>query len=155
LARYGFLLCKNCSQQIDFKGQKMDVKLGLGHAAVLVFDESAFAKKGDQSACVARPWEGRLGKKENIQVGAFVAWMRDRACALVDGDLFVPEHGFDDPQRCREVGMPERLEFRTQGEIALAREGPSDRPATDVFPESEIEVLAHLQPALEGKTEPD
>ncbi len=38
-------------------------------------------------------------------------------------------------------------------QLTLAREGPSDRPATDVFPESEIEVLAHLQPTLEGKTE--
>jgi len=38
-------------------------------------------------------------------------------------------------------------------QLTLAREGKSDRPATDVFPENEIEVLAHLQPTLEGKTE--
>lgn len=45
--------------------------------------------------------------------------MRDRACALVDGELFVPEHWFDDPARCREAGIPESLEFRTKGQIAL------------------------------------
>jgi hypothetical protein len=38
-------------------------------------------------------------------------------------------------------------------QLTLAREGKSDRPATDVFPENEIDVLAHLQPTLEGKTE--
>jgi hypothetical protein len=35
LARYGFLLCKNGSQQIDFKGQKMDVKLELTRGTIL------------------------------------------------------------------------------------------------------------------------
>ena len=91
-----------------------------GQGAALVFDESAFAKKGDKSVGVARhQWNGRLGKTENSQVGVFAALVRDRACALVDGELFVPEHWFDDPERCRAAGMPETLAFRTKGEIAL------------------------------------
>jgi len=36
---------------------------------VIVFDPSAFAKKGDKSVGVARQWCGRLGKVENCQVG--------------------------------------------------------------------------------------
>ena len=62
-----------------------------GHGAALVFDESALEKKSEKSAGVARQWNGRLGKTENSQVGVFAAVVRDRACALVDGELFVPE----------------------------------------------------------------
>ena len=97
-----------------------DANAQFGHGAALVFDESAFAKKGDKSVGVARQWNGRLGKTENSQVGVFAALVRDRACALVDGELFVPEHWFDDRARCRAAGMPEELAFRTKGEIALA-----------------------------------
>jgi len=98
----------------------VDANAHFGHGAALVFDESAFAKKGDKSVGVARQWNGRLGKTDNSQVGVFAALVRDRACTLVDGELFVPEHWFDDQERCREAGIPETLEFRTKGEIALA-----------------------------------
>ena len=97
----------------------VDANTQFGHGAALVFDESAFAKKGEKSVGVARQWNGRLGKTENSQVGVFAALVRDRACALVDGELFVPEHWFDDPERCREAGIPESLTFRTKGQIAL------------------------------------
>ena len=98
----------------------VDANAHFGHGAALVFDESAFAKKGDHSVGVARQWNGRLGKTENSQVGVFAALVRDRACALVDGELFVPEHWFADPERCLAAGMPNTLAFRTKGEIALA-----------------------------------
>ena len=42
-----------------------------GTDAVLIFDESGFAKKGEASAGVARQWNGRLGKVDNCQVGVF------------------------------------------------------------------------------------
>ena len=96
-----------------------DANQHFGHAAALVFDESAFAKKGEMSAGVARQWNGRLGKTDNSQVGVFAALVRDRACALVDGELFVPEHWFATPERCKAAGMPEALDFRTKGEIVV------------------------------------
>ena len=40
---------------------------------VLVFDPSAFPKKGTGSVGVARQWCGRLGKLENCQVGVYLA----------------------------------------------------------------------------------
>src|SRR5947209_16351370 len=46
-------------------------RLGAGDA-VLVVDETAFAKKGEHSAGVARQYCGTLGKVENCQVG--VSW---------------------------------------------------------------------------------
>ena len=38
-------------------------------------------------------------------------------------------------------------------QLTLAREGRTPRPATDAFDAGEIEVLQHVQPTLEGKTE--
>jgi SRSO17 transposase len=97
-----------------------DANAHFGHACALVIDESAFAKKGDMSAGVARQWNGRLGKTDNSQVGVFAAVVRDQVAALVEGELYVPEEWFDDAQRCREAGIPEGMEFRTKGEMALA-----------------------------------
>jgi SRSO17 transposase len=49
------------------------VGAALGEAdAVLVFDPSAFAKKGTESVGVQRQWCGRLGKIDNCQVGVYL-----------------------------------------------------------------------------------
>ena len=97
-----------------------DANAHFGHACALVIDESAFAKKGEMSAGVARQWNGRLGKTDNSQVGVFAAVARDGVSALVEGELYVPEEWFADPARCREAGIPEDMELRTKGEMALA-----------------------------------
>ena len=47
----------------------------LGEAdGVIVFDPSAFPKKGTKSAGVGRQWCGRLGKVENCQVGIYMGY---------------------------------------------------------------------------------
>jgi len=97
-----------------------DANTHFGHACALVIDESAFAKKGDRSAGVARQWNGRLGKTDNSQVGVFAAMARDGVAALVEGELYVPEQWFLDSKRCADAGMPENVEFRTKGEMALS-----------------------------------
>jgi SRSO17 transposase len=43
--------------------------------AVLVFDPSAFPKKGNESVGVQRQWCGRLGKIDNCQVGVYLAYV--------------------------------------------------------------------------------
>jgi SRSO17 transposase len=96
-----------------------DANNHFGYASALVIDESAFAKKGEMSAGVARQWNGRLGKTDNSQVGVFAAVVRDRVAALVEGELYIPEEWFSDPARCREAGIPEGSEFCTKGEMAL------------------------------------
>jgi SRSO17 transposase len=96
-----------------------DANLHFGYASALVIDESAFAKKGDMSAGVARQWNGRLGKTDNSQVGVFAAVTREGVAALVEGELFVPEAWFADLGRCKDAGIPERTEFCTKGEMAL------------------------------------
>ena len=96
-----------------------DANTHFGYACALVIDESAFAKKGDRSAGVARQWNGRLGKTDNSQVGVFAAVARDGVSALVEGELYVPQDWFADPARCRDAGIPEDREFRSKGEMAL------------------------------------
>ncbi|MBZ0095718.1 MAG: IS701 family transposase [Sulfuricella sp.] len=85
----------------------------------LVIDESGFAKKGEHSAGVARQWNGRLGKTDNSQVGVFAAVTRGEVAALVDAELYLPACWTSDPARCEAAGIPESVEFRTKGEMAL------------------------------------
>jgi SRSO17 transposase len=96
-----------------------DANVHFGHTCALVIDESAFAKKGEMSAGVARQWNGRLGKTDNSQVGVFAAVARDRIAAVVEGELYVPEEWFADATRCQDAGIPEGTGFRTKGEMAL------------------------------------
>ena len=62
--------------------------------AVLVFDPSAFPKKGTESVGVQRQWRGRLGKVDNCQVGVFLALVSRKGHALADFRLYLPK-GFD------------------------------------------------------------
>jgi SRSO17 transposase len=45
---------------------------------VLVFDPSAFPKKGAESVGVQRQWCGRLGKIDNCQVGIYLGYVAQR-----------------------------------------------------------------------------
>ena len=59
--------------------------------AVIVFDPSAFPKKGTKSVGVARQWCGRLGKVDNCQVGVFRAYVARKGHALVNTRLYLPK----------------------------------------------------------------
>ncbi len=74
---------------------------------VIVFDPSAFAKKGDKSVGVARQWCGRLGKVENCQVGVYMGYVSRIEHALVNFRLFLPEEWTKDRARWR-GGRPPR-----------------------------------------------
>lgn len=87
---------------------------------VLIFDESAFVKKGSDSAGVGRQYCGRLGKVENCQVGVFAAYASDAGYALIDRRLYVPEKWFTEEYalRRRKCQVPEDLTFKTKAELA-------------------------------------
>ena len=86
---------------------------------VIVFDPSAFPKKGTQSVGVARQWCGRLGKVENCQVGIYMAYASRKGHAIVNTRLYLPEEWTTDRRRCRAAGVPEAIQFRTRHELAL------------------------------------
>jgi SRSO17 transposase len=86
---------------------------------VIVFDPSAFAKKGTKSVGVARQWCGRLGKKENCQVGIYMAYASRTEHALVNTRLYLPKEWTDHRARCKAAGVPKATPFRTRHELAL------------------------------------
>ena len=92
----------------------------LGEAdGVIVFDPSAFAKKGTKSVGVARQWCGRLGKVENCQVGVYMAYVSRKEHAIVNMRLYLPEEWAKDRTRCKAAGVPKAIKFRTRHELAL------------------------------------
>ncbi|HUR53088.1 MAG TPA: IS701 family transposase [Gemmataceae bacterium] len=86
--------------------------------AVLVFDPSAFPKKGAASVGVQRQWCGRLGKLDNCQVGIYLAYVSRREPALADVRLYLPKEWTTRTRR-REAGVPTAVGFRTRHELAL------------------------------------
>jgi SRSO17 transposase len=84
-----------------------------------VFDSSGFPKKGIESAGVQRQYCGRLGKKENCQVGAFLIGVAPAGCALLDHQLYLPKIWSDDQERRDKVHVPADLHFQTELKIAV------------------------------------
>lgn len=86
----------------------------LGHPdGVLVFDPSAFPKKGNASVGVQRPWCDRLGKIDNSQVGIDLAYVGRAEHALVDVRLGLPREWAQDKRRRVKAGLPKAVRFRT------------------------------------------
>jgi SRSO17 transposase len=84
-----------------------------------VIDESSFPKKGDLSVGVARQWCGRLGKKENCQVGVFIVGVTPGGTALLDQQIYLSEDWILDRERRANAGVPHSVFFQTKQEIAL------------------------------------
>ena len=110
----------NARDVIDHVALEVDGYLGDPKRAGLMIDETSFAKQGPMSVGVARQWLGRLGKVDNGQVAVFGALTKDRFVSPVDFRLYLPKQWTDNPQRCRNAGIPEAEQtFRTKDELAL------------------------------------
>ncbi len=105
---------------MDHVAQEADALLGESAQACLLIDESGFGKQGKKSVGVARQWLGRLGKVDNGQVAVYAALCHGGRSTLVDTRLYMPKEWIEDPQRCREAGVPEEeIQFRTKDQLAL------------------------------------
>jgi SRSO17 transposase len=83
---------------------------------------------------VARQGCGRLGKKDNCQVGVFLVGVTPAGSALLEHQLYWPEEWILDKERRREVGVPRCVTFRTKPESALdlhARVGAAGKASFD------------------------
>jgi SRSO17 transposase len=89
---------------------------------VLMFDETGFVKKGQESVGVARQYCGTLGKVENCQVGVFAGYASRHGYALVDKRLFLPEEWFSDAYATRRTTchVPQALTFQRKPQLAAA-----------------------------------
>ena len=89
-------------------------------SGVLIFDESGFATKGNDSIGVSKQYCGNLGKVENCQVGVFAAYATRYGYSLIDKQLFIPERWFGEDyalkrKKCR---FPEEIKFKSKPQLA-------------------------------------
>lgn len=86
---------------------------------VIVFDPSAFPKKGGKSVGVARQWCGRLGKVDNCQVAVYMAYVSRIDHVLVNARLYLPQEWASDRARRKAAGVPKEVRFQTRHAQAL------------------------------------
>jgi SRSO17 transposase len=84
----------------------------------LIVDETGFIKKGEKSVGVKRQYTGTVGKRENCQVGVFLAYASCRGQAFIDRELYLPEEWALDKERRQRAGVPEEVGMRTKPEMA-------------------------------------
>src|SRR5690348_12185559 len=87
-------------------------------AGALIVDETGFLKKGTKSVGVQRQYSGTAGRRENQQVGVFLAYASANGCAFIDRALYLPEAWAADAGRRAAAGVPEAVSFATKGELA-------------------------------------
>ena len=86
----------------------------------LIFDESGFIKKGQDSVGVARQYWGTIGKVDNCQVGVSAGYVSGHGYALVDKRLFIPKKWFGDEYRERreKCVLPPEIVFQPKPRLA-------------------------------------
>jgi SRSO17 transposase len=84
-----------------------------------VIDESGFVKKGTHSVGVERQYCGRVGKKENCQVGVFLVGVTPAGSALLEHQLYLTQTWAADAKRRARAGVPKGIKFRTKPQIAI------------------------------------
>jgi SRSO17 transposase len=89
--------------------------------AALIFDETSFVKKGQDSIGVAKQYCGTIGKVENCQVGVFAAYVSESGYSMVDKRIFLPEKWFTDDYRTRrkKCRLPGDTVFQTKPQLAV------------------------------------
>ena len=128
--------------------------------AILVLDETGFLKKGPKSAGVQRQYSGTAGKRENCQIGVFVAYsslVPAPTQVLVDRELYLPREWASDQERREEAGVPETVTFATKPELArrmLERVAAAGVPAAWVTGDTVYGGSGPLRAWLEGQRQP-
>jgi len=86
---------------------------------IALIDETSFPKKGERSPGVQRQHCGATGKVDNCVVSVHLGYVAGDFHALLDGDVYLPKNWLEDPQRCKEAGIPVDAPYRTKPQIAL------------------------------------
>lgn len=67
---------------------------------------------------VARQYCGTAGRVENCQIGVLLTYASVHGHTLLDRELYLPTRWTDDPERCRQAGVPPARTFATKPELA-------------------------------------
>jgi SRSO17 transposase len=92
--------------------------LPVRHGLLLV-DETAFPKHGDQSVAVGPQYCGVLGKIANCQVAVSTALLADQLAWPTTMELYVPEDWAEDADRRARADIPRPLRFQPKWRIGL------------------------------------
>ena len=120
----------------------------LGEAdGVIVFDPSAFPKKGTHSVGVGRQWCGRLGKVDNCQVAVYMGYASRKEHALVDTRLYLPKAWTSRRKRLKAAGVPREVRYQTRHEQALEmlREHRDALPHAWIAGDDEMGQASHFR----------
>ena len=106
----------------DFNRQRVRQLLTLPAEAdaVLVFDDTGFAKQGRCSVGVQRQYSGTLGKTGNCQVTVNCHYTERTLAWPVATRLYLPKAWAYDLPRRQRAQVPQAITFQTKPEIALA-----------------------------------
>jgi SRSO17 transposase len=105
----------------DFNRQRVRRMLTLPSEgnAVLVFDDTGFAKQGKCSVGVKRQYSGTLGRTGNCQVTVNCHYAERSLAWPIATRLYLPREWALDPPRREKAKVPEAVVFQTKPEIAL------------------------------------
>jgi SRSO17 transposase len=91
-----------------------------GPVVAWIVDDTGFPKQGKHSVGVARQYCGQIGKHDNCQAAVSLSVSTWSSSLPIAWRLYLPEVWCQDPERCRQAGVPAGVEFKTKPEIALA-----------------------------------
>jgi SRSO17 transposase len=88
--------------------------------AVLLFDDTGFAKQGKCSVGVQRQYSGTLGKRGNCQISVNCHYAEKTLAWPVATRLYLPRQWAEDSVRQAKAHVPKGVTFQTKPQIALA-----------------------------------
>ena len=100
--------------------QKRVARERQGEETIGLIDETSFAKKGTETACVQRQYCGATGKVDNCVVSVHLAFCSGDFHTLLDSTIYMPKETWaEKPARRKKVGIPKDLAYKPLHEIAL------------------------------------
>ncbi len=120
--RLQYLLTDMAWDHEDLNRQRVGRMLALPTEgdAVLVFDDTGFAKQGARSVGVQRQYSGTLGKTGNCQVAVTCHYAERTLAWPVATRLYLPKRWAEDRDLRRAAHVPDDVPFRTKPQLALA-----------------------------------
>ncbi len=95
----------------------------LSEGGTLILDECADEKAGEDSAGVARQYNGRIGSIDLCRVDTCLVYanLSRRLWTMIDGEMFVARHWFADEycRRREQTGIPQDRQFATKLALGL------------------------------------
>ena len=83
-------------------------------------DETSQVKQGSMTAGVKRHYLGCVGKVANGITMVHLSYVRERTGhALIGARQWIPKEHLDDPVKSLLMGLPDDLQFRTKGQLAI------------------------------------